>query len=54
MKPEASLPPKRRMRDRLVDRDGITNPGLAERYELQNLLLLVDDDLRQTARAVRW
>jgi hypothetical protein len=43
---------RRRLRDRLVEREGTANPVLAERYELQNLLLLVDDDLRQTALAV--
>jgi hypothetical protein len=43
---------RRRLRDRLVDGEGIANPALNERYELTNLLLLVDDDLRQTARAL--
>src|SRR5437016_2308804 len=57
MKPESQAPTgvvaaKRRLRDRLMDRDGIANPALNERYELTNLLLLVDDDLRQTARAL--
>ena len=44
--------PQRRLRDRLVERDGITNPSFSERHELSNLLLLVDDDLRQTARGL--
>ena len=35
-----------------MERDGIDNPALAERHELANLLLLVDDDLRETARAL--
>jgi hypothetical protein len=56
MKPDFAspnpVPAKRRLRDRLLDRDGITNPALNDRYELTNLLLLVDDDLRQTARAL--
>ena len=41
----------RRLRDRLVDRDGTQNPRL-RRYELANLLLFVDDDLRETALAI--
>jgi hypothetical protein len=44
--------PRRRLRDRLVERDGTASPALAERYELTNLVLLVDDDLRETARAL--
>ncbi len=43
---------RRRLRDRLSERDGTSNPTLTERHELANLLLLVDDDLRQTARAL--
>jgi hypothetical protein len=41
----------RRLRDRLVDREGTHNPRL-RRYELSNLLLFVDDDLRETALAI--
>jgi hypothetical protein len=41
----------RRLRDRLVERDGTQNPRL-RRYELANLLLFVDDDLRETALAI--
>lgn len=41
----------RRLRDRLVDRDGTQNPRL-RRYELANLMLFVDDDLRETALAI--
>ncbi len=40
------------MRDRLVAQDGLANPALNDRYELTNILLLVDDDLRQTARGL--
>ena len=48
----ASFIPRRRLRDRLVERDGTRNPRLVERYELTNQLLLVDDDLRETALAL--
>src|SRR5438046_194609 len=41
----------RRMRDRMVEREGTANPRL-RRYELQYLLLFVDDDLRETALAL--
>ena len=41
----------RRLRDRLVDREGTQNPRL-RRYELANLMLFVDDDLRETALAI--
>jgi hypothetical protein len=41
--------PRRRLRDRLVERDGTANPALTERYALTNQLLLVDDDLRECA-----
>jgi hypothetical protein len=44
--------PGRRARDRLSDRDGTQNPALTVRHELQNVLLLVDDDLRETAQAM--
>jgi hypothetical protein len=50
---ERRIPPRgRRLRDRLASREGTSNPTLAARYELQNLLLLVDDDLRETALAL--
>jgi hypothetical protein len=42
---------RRRVRDRLIDRAGTENPRL-KRYELSNLMLLVDDDLRETALAL--
>lgn len=44
--------PRRRLRDRLVEREGTANPTLSERYALQNQLLLIDDDLRETALAL--
>lgn len=44
--------PRRRLRDRLVEREGTANPVLTERYALQNQLLLIDDDLRETALAM--
>jgi hypothetical protein len=50
MRPEAF--PRRRLRDRLVERDGTANPALTERYVLTNQLLLVDDDLRECALAL--
>jgi hypothetical protein len=50
--PGSTPAPKRRLRDRLVEREGTNNPSLAERYELTNLLLLIDDDLRETALAL--
>ncbi len=45
-------PPRRRLRDRLVEREGTGNPALKERYALTNQLLLVDDDLRECALAL--
>src|SRR5579883_2807975 len=42
----------RRVRDQLADHAGTQNRILTDKHELQNLLLFVDDDLRQTARAV--
>lgn len=44
--------PRRRLRDRLLEREGTSNPALAEKYALQNQLLLIDDDLRETALAM--
>jgi hypothetical protein len=44
--------PRRRLRDRLVEREGTANPALTERYALQNQLLLIDDDLREVALAM--
>jgi hypothetical protein len=48
---EAANRKRRRLRDRLVDREGTHNPRL-RRYELANLMLFVDDDLRETALAI--
>jgi hypothetical protein len=42
----------RRLRDRLADRPGTQNPRLLSRHELVNLMLFVDDDLRETALAL--
>jgi len=44
--------PKRRLRDRMLDREGTENPALTGRFELTNLLLLVDDDLSETALSI--
>ena len=41
----------RRLRDRLAEREGTRNPRL-RRYELQDLVLFLDDDLRETALAI--
>jgi hypothetical protein len=56
-KPSAALPeerrgaPRRRMRDRIASLDRTDNPSL-KRRELANLVLLVEDDLRETALAL--
>jgi hypothetical protein len=42
----------RRARDRIVLGDSLGPKALASRAELQNLLLFVDDDLRETALAI--
>lgn len=44
--------PRRRLRDRLVEREGTANRTLTERSVLQNQLLLVDDDLREAGLAM--
>ena len=44
-------PPRRRLRDRLLSHE-TQNQSLAERPEVANLLLLIDDDLRETALAM--
>jgi hypothetical protein len=41
--------PRRRLRDRLVERDGTANPALTVRSALRTQLLLIDDDLREAA-----
>jgi hypothetical protein len=48
----AQAAPRRRLRDRLVEREGTANPQLADRYDLTNQILLIDDDLRETALAL--
>jgi hypothetical protein len=45
------LSPRRRLRDRLLERDGTENPAL-ERHQIENQLLLIDDELRESALAV--
>ncbi len=52
MNSQATFAPRRRLKDRIVLRDGTRNPRLLERYELTNQLLLIDDDLRETAEAL--
>ena len=42
----------RRARDRLLAGDSTPAPGLRERGELANLVLFLDDDLRESAMAV--
>jgi hypothetical protein len=48
---ERRASPRRRLRDRLPDRE-TTNPALAGKFELQNLLLFLDDDVRESAKAL--
>lgn len=43
---------RRRLRDRLVDREGTENHRLAAEPRLTNHLMLVDDELRETALAL--
>lgn len=49
---QAHAAPRRRLRDRLVEREGTANPQLSDRHELSNQILLIDDDLRETALAL--
>lgn len=44
--------PARRLRDRLIAQGGPVSPSLAAQAPLTNHLLLVDDDLRETAAAL--
>ena len=44
--------PRRRLRDRIASLDSADNPSLRQRHELKNHLLLVEDDLRETALAL--
>jgi hypothetical protein len=50
---EITRPPEgRRVRDRMIDRDGTANPALARDRAIRNHLLLFDDDLREAALAL--
>ena len=51
MLPERRSTPRRRTRDRIPDRE-TTNPALSQRFELKNLLLFLDDDVRESAKAL--
>jgi hypothetical protein len=51
MLPERRSSPRRRSRDRIADRE-TTNPALSQRFELKNLLLFLDDDVRESAKAL--
>jgi hypothetical protein len=51
MLPERRSTPRRRSRDRLPDRE-TSNPSLSNRFELKNLLLFLDDDVRESAKAL--
>ena len=44
--------PRRRLRDRIASLDRTDNPRLARDPQVQNLVLLAEDDLRQTALAI--
>jgi hypothetical protein len=48
---ERRASPRRRLRDRLPDRE-TTNPALAGKFELKNLLLFLDDDVRESGKAL--
>jgi len=50
MLPERRSTPRRRVRDRLPERE-TTNPALAH-ADLRNLLLFLDDDVRESAKAL--
>ncbi|HEY2747216.1 MAG TPA: hypothetical protein VGL86_21485, partial [Polyangia bacterium] len=50
MLPERRSTPRRRVRDRLPERE-TTNPALAH-ADLKNLLLFLDDDVRESAKAL--
>ena len=44
--------PRRRLRDRIASLDRTANPSLRARPEVQNVLLLVEDELRESALAL--
>jgi hypothetical protein len=51
MQTERRASPRRRLRDRLPERE-TTNPSLAGKAELKNLLLFLDDDVRESSKAL--
>lgn len=51
MLPERRSTPRRRSRDRIPERE-TTNPALSQHFELRNLLLFLDDDVRESAKAL--
>jgi hypothetical protein len=51
MLPERRSSPRRRTRDRMPERE-TTNPSLSQRFELKNLLLFLDDDVRESSKAL--
>ena len=51
MLPERRANPRRRLRDKLPERE-TTNPALAQKTELKNLLLFLDDDVRESSKAL--
>lgn len=52
MKSPAPPKPGRRARDQLVLRDGTDNQALNNDRKIQNHIMLVDDDLKETAQAL--
>ena len=50
MLPERRSTPRRRLRDRLPERE-TTNPAL-QKFELRNLLLFLDDDVREAGKSL--
>jgi hypothetical protein len=51
MLPERRANPRRRLRDKLPERE-TTNPALAQKTELKNLLLFLDDDVRESGKSL--
>jgi hypothetical protein len=52
MAAERRRTPRRRLRDRIASLDSTDNPALRSHHELLNQVLLVEDDLRQSALAL--
>jgi len=50
--PSSRVPAKRRIRDRLISREGTDNETLMSNGRLRNHVLLADDDLRETAQVL--